>query len=235
MTSKLVLLIRLAWSNLLFVNIVGIFYLCMVNTWCAIILWHLFEFVVNALFFQSFPLSTIVFPCATSDNSFLEYGPNAIFSIGNFLCSTTTANSTIDFSTKPVEDGVVDSPPNGPPCLCKSCSHASPVKGFHYLTYVAFYLWESTAWEVVQGFWKIDIFGGDEICRAQMVTCRHGPSPPSCTGISTSTCPILRCMEDKDSRRWTTELMCSFMSWCMIPKVHTNAEATMIAWVQENW
>ena len=87
----------------------------------------MFEFDVNLLSFQSFLPSTLVpqgaiLPCVASDDSFLEYGQNAILSTGNFLCSATTANSTMDFSTKPVEDGVVDSPPNGAHRLRKSCS-----------------------------------------------------------------------------------------------------------------
>ena len=68
-----------------------------------------------------------ILPCVASDDSFLEYGQNTILSTGNFLCSATTANSTMDFSTKPVEDGVVDSPPNRAHRLRKSCS-PSPLR-----------------------------------------------------------------------------------------------------------
>ena len=35
-----------------------------------------------------------------------------ILSTGNFLCSAPTDNSTMDFFVKPIEEGVVDSPPN---------------------------------------------------------------------------------------------------------------------------
>lgn len=92
----------------------------------------MFEFDVNVLFFQNFLSSTLIpqraiLPCVASDDSFLEYGQNAILSTGNFLCSATIANSTMDFSTKPVEDGVVDSPPNRVHRLCKSCS-PSPLR-----------------------------------------------------------------------------------------------------------
>lgn len=92
----------------------------------------MFEFDVNVLFFQSFLPSTLVskgaiLPCVASDDSFLEYGQNTILSTGNFLCSAITTNSKMDFSTKPVEDGVVDSPPNKAHRLRKSCS-PSPLR-----------------------------------------------------------------------------------------------------------
>lgn len=60
----------------------------------------------------------------------MEYGQNAILSTGNFLCSAATANSTMDFSLKPVDDGVVDSPPNRTPQQPKSCS-PSPLRSAH--------------------------------------------------------------------------------------------------------
>ena len=44
-----------------------------------------------------------------------------ILSTGNFLYSAPTVNSTMDFSVKPIEEGVVDSPPNSKfrlPILC---------------------------------------------------------------------------------------------------------------------
>ena len=40
----------------------------------------------------------------------MDYGQNVILSTRNFLCSTPSMNSTMDFSKKPLEDGVVDSP-----------------------------------------------------------------------------------------------------------------------------
>ena len=39
----------------------------------------------------------------------MEYGQNVLLRIGNFLCSAPSMNSTMDFSMKPLEDGVVDS------------------------------------------------------------------------------------------------------------------------------
>ena len=53
------------------------------------------------------------FPCAASADSILDYGQFLILSTGNFLCSAAMANSTMDFSTKPIDDSVVDSPPSG--------------------------------------------------------------------------------------------------------------------------
>ena len=40
----------------------------------------------------------------------MDYGQNVILSMRNFLCSDPFMNSTMDFSKKPLEDGVVDSP-----------------------------------------------------------------------------------------------------------------------------
>ena len=40
----------------------------------------------------------------------MDYGQNIVLSTGNFLCSAPSMNSTMDFSKKRVEDGVVDSP-----------------------------------------------------------------------------------------------------------------------------
>ena len=40
----------------------------------------------------------------------MEYGQNVLLSVGNFLCSAPSMNSTMDFSMKPLEDGVVDCP-----------------------------------------------------------------------------------------------------------------------------
>ena len=52
-------------------------------------------------------------PCAAFADSILDYGQFLILSTGNFLCSAATENSTMDFSTKPIDDSVVDSPPSG--------------------------------------------------------------------------------------------------------------------------
>lgn len=51
--------------------------------------------------------------CTVSTDSIMDYGQYAILSRGNFFCSAATAQSTMDFSTKPIQHGVVDSPPNG--------------------------------------------------------------------------------------------------------------------------
>ena len=40
----------------------------------------------------------------------IDYGPNVLLSTGNFMCSTPSMNSTMDFFKKPLEDGIVDSP-----------------------------------------------------------------------------------------------------------------------------
>ena len=50
-----------------------------------------------------------------------------ILSTRNFLCSAPTVNSTMDFSVKPIEEGVVDSPPNSKLRLPISCS-PSPLR-----------------------------------------------------------------------------------------------------------
>ena len=60
--------------------------------------------------------------CAASVDSILDYGQFLILSTGNFLCSAATANSTMDFSTKPIDDSVVDSPLSGSQRLPISCS-----------------------------------------------------------------------------------------------------------------
>ena len=39
----------------------------------------------------------------------MDYGQNIVLSTGNFLCSAPSMNSTMDFSKKGVEVGVVDS------------------------------------------------------------------------------------------------------------------------------
>ena len=48
--------------------------------------------------------------CEASAESIMDYGQNIVLSTGNFLCSVPLMNSTMDFSKKRVEDGVVDSP-----------------------------------------------------------------------------------------------------------------------------
>ena len=48
--------------------------------------------------------------CEASTESIMDYGQNIVLSTGNFLCSVPLVNSTMDFSKKQVEDGVVDSP-----------------------------------------------------------------------------------------------------------------------------
>ena len=48
--------------------------------------------------------------CEASTESIMDYGQNIVLSTGNFLCSAPSVNSTMDFSKKRVEDGVVDSP-----------------------------------------------------------------------------------------------------------------------------
>ena len=48
--------------------------------------------------------------CEAFAESIMDYGQNIVLSTGNFLCSVPSMNSTMDFSKKRVEDGVVDSP-----------------------------------------------------------------------------------------------------------------------------
>ena len=48
--------------------------------------------------------------CEASVESIMDYEQNIVLSTGNFLCSAPSVNSTMDFSKKRVEDGVVDSP-----------------------------------------------------------------------------------------------------------------------------
>ena len=47
--------------------------------------------------------------CKASAESIIDYGQNIVLNMENFLCSAPSVNSTIDFSKKQVEDGVVDS------------------------------------------------------------------------------------------------------------------------------
>ena len=60
--------------------------------------------------------------CQASEDSILDYGQYAILSMGNFLCTTPTLNSTMDFLGMHVEDGVEDSPPEKKLRLPISCS-----------------------------------------------------------------------------------------------------------------
>ena len=73
---------------------------------------------------------TLALPCQASADSILDYGQYVILSTGNFLCSAPTVNSTMDFSVKPIEKGVVDSPPNTKLRMPISCS-PSPLRSMH--------------------------------------------------------------------------------------------------------
>ena len=73
---------------------------------------------------------TLALPCQASADSILDYGQYVILSTGNFLCSAPTVNSTMDFSVKPIEEGMVDSPPNSKLRLPISCS-PSPLRSMH--------------------------------------------------------------------------------------------------------
>ena len=56
--------------------------------------------------------------CAPSADSFSDYGQFAISQsgLGHIMYSAATTQSTMDFSIMPVDEGVVDSPPNGGKC-----------------------------------------------------------------------------------------------------------------------
>ena len=73
---------------------------------------------------------TLALPCEASVDSILDYGQYVILSTGNFLCSAPMVNSTMDFFVKPIEEGVVDSPPNSKLRLPISCS-PSPLRSMH--------------------------------------------------------------------------------------------------------
>ena len=60
--------------------------------------------------------------CHASANSIMDYGQYVILSTRNFLCSSPTRNLTMDFSTLPVNDRVVDSPPEQKRCSQVPCS-----------------------------------------------------------------------------------------------------------------
>ena len=65
---------------------------------------------------------TLALPYQAFADSILNYGQYVILSTGNFLCSAPAINSTMDFSVKPIDEGVVDSPPNSKLRLPISCS-----------------------------------------------------------------------------------------------------------------
>ena len=93
------------------------------------------RFLYSFLMFQMKSASgstapTLALPCQASADSILDYGQYVILSTGNFLCSAPTVNSTMDFSVKHIEDGVVDSPPNSKLRLPISCS-PSPLRSMH--------------------------------------------------------------------------------------------------------
>ena len=73
---------------------------------------------------------TLALPCQTSADSILDYTQYVILSTENFLCSAPMVNSTMDFSVKPIKEGVVDSPPNSKLRLPISCS-PSPLRSMH--------------------------------------------------------------------------------------------------------
>jgi len=68
-----------------------------------------------------------ILPCQASEDFLLDYGQHVLHSKGNLLCSAPTLNSTMDFSVKHVEDGVVNSPLDRMPRLPISCS-PSPLR-----------------------------------------------------------------------------------------------------------
>jgi hypothetical protein len=59
--------------------------------------------------------SDLDFCCAASTDLILDYGQYAISQsgLGHIMYSAATAQSTMDFSNKPLTHGVVDSPPKG--------------------------------------------------------------------------------------------------------------------------
>ena len=96
---------------------------------------QLMRFLYSFLMFQMEIASgstepILALPCQALADSILDYGQYVILSTGNFLCSAPTVNSTMDFSVKPIEKGVVDSPPNSKlrvPILCSP----SPLRSMH--------------------------------------------------------------------------------------------------------
>ena len=96
---------------------------------------QLMHFLYSFLMFQMEIASgstepILALPCQASADFILDYGQFVILSTGNFLCSAPTVNSTMDFSVKPIEEGVVDSPPNSKLCVPISCS-PSPLRSMH--------------------------------------------------------------------------------------------------------
>ncbi len=62
----------------------------------------------------SVPCIGSVSKCVASMDSILDYSQYVISQsgVGHVMVSAAIAQSTMDFSTTPVDDGVVDSPPN---------------------------------------------------------------------------------------------------------------------------
>ena len=89
------------------------------------------------------------FLCQASEDSVFDYGQYEILSTGNFLCSAPTMVSTMDFSAKHVEDGVVDSPPEKKPRLVVSCA-PSPLHSTDVCT-----LWKSPTSSDKGTQWKL--------------------------------------------------------------------------------
>ncbi len=61
------------------------------------------------------PVADSQHQCVASVDSIMDYGQYAISQsgLGHIMYSAATAQSTMDFSTLPIEDGVVNSPPDG--------------------------------------------------------------------------------------------------------------------------
>ena len=70
---------------------------------------------------------TLTLPCQAFADSIHNYGQYVLLCTGNFLCSAPTVNSTMDFSVKPIEEGVVDSSSKSKLRLPISCS-LSPLR-----------------------------------------------------------------------------------------------------------
>jgi len=67
--------------------------------------------------------------CAAFVDSFSNYGQFRVSKsgMGHIMYSTATARSTMDYSTMPVDDGVVNSPPNRKKCT-NPMNSPSPLK-----------------------------------------------------------------------------------------------------------
>ena len=75
-----------------------------------------FKLILTHTFLQTLrpnalPNSGFNFECKVSLDSIMDYKKYAIPSKGNFLYSSATAESTMDFSKKPIDYGIVDSHP----------------------------------------------------------------------------------------------------------------------------